>query len=178
MSFIRFLWWCSGIYLQCRRHRFNPGSGRSPGEGNGNPLEYSCWENLMDRGIWWATVHEVTKSQTQLSTHTDIYTCTPALHQQHPLNKWGHLSDGALFLFLRNLQKIQLRRSREEIFKGSRTGLRGTRALRGPSHLLTDLGQVTYLHWGSPAMQRQCLSPCLLHEDDISNNKVKVLNKK
>ena len=123
-----------------------PGSGRSPGEGNGNPLEYSCWGNLMDRGIWWATVHEVTKSQTRLSTHTDIYTCTPALYQQHPLNKWGHLSDGALFLFLRNLQKIQLRRSREEIFKGSRTSLGGTRALRGPSHLLTDLGQVTYLH--------------------------------
>ena len=34
-----------------------PGSGRSPGEGNGNPLQYSCLENLMDRGAWWATVH-------------------------------------------------------------------------------------------------------------------------
>ena len=32
------------------------GSGRSPGEGNGNPLQYSCWENSMDRGSWWATV--------------------------------------------------------------------------------------------------------------------------
>ena len=36
-----------------------PGSGRSPGEGNGNPLQYSCLENSMDRGAWWATVHEV-----------------------------------------------------------------------------------------------------------------------
>ena len=36
-------------------------SGRSPGEGNGNPLQYSCLENSMDRGIWWATVHGVTK---------------------------------------------------------------------------------------------------------------------
>ena len=44
-----------------------PGSGRSPGEGNGNPLLYSCLENPMDRGAWWATVHGVTKSQTQLS---------------------------------------------------------------------------------------------------------------
>ena len=37
-----------------------PGSGRSPGEGNGNPLQYSCLENPMDRGAWWATVHEDT----------------------------------------------------------------------------------------------------------------------
>ena len=39
-----------------------PGSGRSPGEGNGNPLQYSCLENPMDRGAWWATVHGVAKS--------------------------------------------------------------------------------------------------------------------
>ena len=38
-----------------------PGSERSPGEGNGNPLQYSCLENPMDRGAWWATVHGVTK---------------------------------------------------------------------------------------------------------------------
>ena len=44
-----------------------PGSGRSPGKGNGNPLQYSCLENLMDRGAWWAKVHGATKSQTQLS---------------------------------------------------------------------------------------------------------------
>ena len=44
-----------------------PGSGRSPGEGNGNPLQYSCLGNLMDRGAWWATVRGVTKSQAQLS---------------------------------------------------------------------------------------------------------------
>ena len=41
-----------------------PGLGRSPGEGNGNPLQYSCLENPMDRGAWSATVHGVTKSQT------------------------------------------------------------------------------------------------------------------
>ena len=41
-----------------------PGLGRSPGEGNGNPLQCSSLENPMDRGAWWATVHRVTKSQT------------------------------------------------------------------------------------------------------------------
>ena len=39
-----------------------PGSGGSPGEGNGNPLQYSCPDNSMDRGAWWATVHGVAKS--------------------------------------------------------------------------------------------------------------------
>ena len=43
-----------------------PESGRSPREGNGNPLQYSCLENFMDRGAWWDTVHGVAKSQTQL----------------------------------------------------------------------------------------------------------------
>ena len=44
-----------------------PGSGRSPGEGNGNPLQYSCLGNSRDRGAWQATVHGVAKSQTQLN---------------------------------------------------------------------------------------------------------------
>ena len=47
-----------------------PGLGRSPGEGNGNPLQYSCLENPMYRGAWWTTVHGVAKSQTQLSNFT------------------------------------------------------------------------------------------------------------
>ena len=44
-----------------------PGLGRSEGEGNGNPLQYSCLENPMDRGAWWAILHGVTKSRTQLN---------------------------------------------------------------------------------------------------------------
>ena len=47
-----------------------PGLGRSPGEGNGNPLQYSCLENPMDGGAWWATVHGVAKSRTRLSDFT------------------------------------------------------------------------------------------------------------
>ena len=62
-----------------------PGSGRSPGGGHGNPLQYSCLKNPMDRGAWWATVHGVTKSRTQLkqrSMHTFLLL----------------LQDGSLFL--------------------------------------------------------------------------------
>ena len=47
-----------------------PGLGRTPGEGNGNPLQYSCLENPMDRGAWRATVHGVRKSRTRLSDFT------------------------------------------------------------------------------------------------------------
>ena len=50
---------------QCRRHRdvdSIPGSGRSPGGGHGNPFQYSCLEDPVDPGAWWATVHEVTKA--------------------------------------------------------------------------------------------------------------------
>ena len=49
-----------------------PGSGRSSGEGNGNPLQYSCLENPMDRGAWWAIVHWVPKSRTRLSNFTEV----------------------------------------------------------------------------------------------------------
>ena len=51
-----------------------PGLGRSSGEGNGNPLQYSYLENPMDRGAWWATVHWIAKSQTRLSDFT-FFTC-------------------------------------------------------------------------------------------------------
>ena len=57
-----------------KRLRFDPGLGRSPGEGNGNSLQYSCLENPMERVAWWATVRGVAKSWTrlkQLSTHAE-----------------------------------------------------------------------------------------------------------
>ena len=49
------------------------GLGRSPGVGNGNPLQYSCLENLMDRGAWKASVHGVANGQTKLSTHENVF---------------------------------------------------------------------------------------------------------
>ena len=51
---------------------------RSNGEGNGNPLQYSCLENSMDRGVWWATIHGVEKSQTWLSVHPRTHAGTGA----------------------------------------------------------------------------------------------------
>ena len=51
-----------------------PGSGRSPGEENGNPLQYSCLENPMDRGAWWARVHGVPESDTTEHTHAHLLT--------------------------------------------------------------------------------------------------------
>ena len=50
-----------------------PGLGRSPGGGNGNPLQYPHLKNPMNRGAWWATVHGVAKSRTRLSTHALTY---------------------------------------------------------------------------------------------------------
>ena len=50
-----------------------PESGRSTGEGNGNPLQYSCLENPMDRGAWWAAVHGVAKLGTTEYTHIYLY---------------------------------------------------------------------------------------------------------
>ena len=74
---------------QCRKRR-RPGlilgSGRSPGEENGNPLQYSCPENSMDRGAWQGTVHEVTKShlaRVRTSAHTHRQTHT---HTHEPLH--------------------------------------------------------------------------------------------
>ena len=66
----------------------DPGSiprlGRSPGEGNGNPLQYSCLENLMDGGAWWATVHGVAKSWTRLSDFTSLHFTSNASESSKP----------------------------------------------------------------------------------------------
>ena len=57
-----------------------PGLGRSPGVGHGNPIQYSCLENLMDRGAWWATDHGVTKSQTRLKQLSTACTLVVKYH--------------------------------------------------------------------------------------------------
>ena len=63
------LWWLSAKESTCNAGDIDwiPGSGRSPGEGDDNPLQYFHLGNPMDRGDWEATVHGLTKSQTQLS---------------------------------------------------------------------------------------------------------------
>ena len=68
----------SDLVHTCRRHRrrrFDPRVGMIPWIENGNPLRYSCLENLMDREICWATIHRATKSQMRLSTHTPKLNC-------------------------------------------------------------------------------------------------------
>ena len=76
---------------QCRRHSV-PGLGRSPGEGNDNPLQYSCLENPMDRGAWQATVHGVEKSWTQLNIWAlglnNRYKWTPVKRSFHQGLPW------------------------------------------------------------------------------------------
>ena len=66
------------------------GSGRSPGEENGNPLQYSCLENSMDRGGWRATVHGITKSLTQRSEHSWMQDI-PQKEMIHLLTLWVFL---------------------------------------------------------------------------------------
>ena len=85
LEFLKLIWgfglsrWLSGKESACsfRRHK-RPGSWRSPGGGNGNPLQYSCLGNSIDRGAWWATVHGIKKSRTGLSNwavaHMVLYT--------------------------------------------------------------------------------------------------------
>ena len=70
-------WWASQVALLLKNPPVNAGdardaglipvSGRSPGVGNGTLLQYSCLENSMSRGVWWASVYGATKSRTQLS---------------------------------------------------------------------------------------------------------------
>ena len=59
-----------GLRLQCGRPGIDPGLGRSPGGGRGNPLQYSCLKNPKDRGAWRAIVEGVAKSGTQVSEHS------------------------------------------------------------------------------------------------------------
>ena len=73
--------WTSLVAQTVKRLAYNagdlgsiPGSGRSSGEGNGTPLQYSCLENPMERGAWWATVHGIAKSRTRLSDFTSLHT--------------------------------------------------------------------------------------------------------
>ena len=74
-----------------------PGLGRSPGRGHVNPLQYSCLGNSMDRGAWWATVHGIEKSQTQLkqlsmrtSSFAEMFVRRPVLHSSLLWNTVKH----------------------------------------------------------------------------------------
>ena len=71
-----------------------PGLGWSPGGGHGNPLQYSCLENSMDRGAWWATVHRFAKSQTQLKWQRTHSRGSSWLRNQTCVSCVSHIADG------------------------------------------------------------------------------------
>ena len=76
---------------QCRRHRFHPSVGETPGGGNGNPVQYSCLGNPMDREAWWATVHvgyhSCKRVRDDLGTKHLMTTCVPRISQ--PITYFG-----------------------------------------------------------------------------------------
>ena len=92
-------WWRTSLPMpQTYDTGLIPGSGSSPGGGRGNPLQYSCLENPMDRGAWWAAVHRVTKSWTWLKQlNTSTHTHTHCIHWKIRCRTWGN------FTFQRNL---------------------------------------------------------------------------
>ena len=83
-----------------------PGSGRSPGEGNGYLLQYSCLENSIDSGVWWATVHGVAKSRTRLSdqinNNIDIRTFGSWPLKSHGEQSWRRIKNDSAVLNLEN----------------------------------------------------------------------------
>ena len=87
-----------------------PGSGRSPGEGNGNPLQYYCLENPKDRGAWQATVHGVTKSWTRLSNFTSLvhfHLSLPSIKKiKNAFQSWQHPLLISAFTFLGALLRL------------------------------------------------------------------------
>ena len=119
-----------------------PGSGRSPGEGNGNPLQYSCLENPMDGGAWEATVQGVTQSRTRLSDFTFTFSFLPEFHfkiETHILCVLSSLksSKDPFYPQLDSLSFISL------YFKPPRIGLRWQRKKSKKSPFPFFLGQET-----------------------------------
>ena len=91
--------WCSGKQSacqckRCKRLGLIPGLGRSPGEGNGNPLQYSCLGSPMDRGAWCATVHGVIKSFKTVSIYLFLVVLGPCCFAQafSSCGEWGYSS--------------------------------------------------------------------------------------
>jgi len=76
-------------YRRRERWGLDPGSGRSPGEGNGNPLQYSSPGNPMHSTGWWAVVHGVSKSSAWLSTHTHLLPLQRERSHRQPVNTQG-----------------------------------------------------------------------------------------
>ena len=93
-----------------------PGSGRSPGEGNSNLLQYSCLENPMDRGAWQATVHGVAKSQTRLSDFTSLHHNLKRLPMISKLSWFIQLIDNQTGIHNLKFQKLGYKPIRTSVY--------------------------------------------------------------
>ena len=78
-------WWLNGKESACQAGYIDsvPGSGRSPGGGNGNPLQYPCLENPMDREVWWATVHR------DMTEHSCTYILLTSIYYRHKMIEYS-----------------------------------------------------------------------------------------
>ena len=89
---------------------FDPGLGRSPGEGNGNLLQDSCLENPMDRGAWWATAHGVKKSQAQFSNYNNninnIECINPRVNPKVNYGLWDIMMHQCRFIGLQQIYHL------------------------------------------------------------------------
>ena len=96
---VRLPWWLRGKKSACSAGDLGliPGLGISPGGGHGNPLQYSCLENSMDRGSWWTIVHRVTQSLTRLKRLSSSSSIHPAtVDWYHLWAVWGKTWFGRL----------------------------------------------------------------------------------
>ena len=108
-----------------------PGWGRSPGEGNGNPLQYSCLENPMGRGVWWAAVPEVAKDRIWLCD----WTTPPSWDVDSGQKYWGVLEWVSRFL-LRGLFLTQ-----------------GSNSVKPPNSFVSCIGKWILYHWATREAQ-------------------------
>ena len=146
---------------QCRRGRFDPGAGRSPGGGHGCPLLYACLENPMDRGAWRATVHGVTKNWTrlkQLSKHTH------SLHDIEPQNKVSYPAPGSAGQAGSASMEMD---SYEHLIP--KRGLRGLPCLFSPQHQLENHPSFPREAWKEDQEDGDCLVSTLHIKGNIRN---------
>ena len=125
-----------------------PGSGRSPGEGNGNPLQYSCLENPMGGGAWWATVHGVKKSRTRLSdfTHSLTHSLT---HSQRGISSRSQSHT------TRTRRKLEAPWAGQDLLFAS-VVLPPAMSLKAQMFTTLTSGRMRHL-WAGPAVHVRCL---------------------
>ena len=137
---------CSSVGKESACSAGDPGSipelGRSPGEGNGNPLQYPCLENLMDRRAWWAAVHGVAKSRVRLGDEHN--TCWPQFTALLLLSCYSHVQlFSTLWIVIRQCP-LSMGFSRPEYWMGCHALLQGIFPTQGLNPSLLHWQRVLY----------------------------------